>query len=194
MASLQDQLLNAGMVDKKKAKQIEKDKRKQAKQAKQLPKGHKQSNEITEQAKKALNEKSARDREINRQREDAAQIKAIAAQIKQLIETNAIDRGNANKANAVDKDIAFQFVDGKKIKKMHISQILQNQLIRGQIAIVKLADSYELVPAAVAEKIKQRDESIIILLNQASSAAASDAEIEEDDPYAEFVVPDDLMW
>lgn len=194
MASLQDQLLNAGMVDKKKAKQIEKDKRKQAKQAKQLPKGHKQGNEITEQAKKVLNEKSARDREINRQREDAAQIKAIAAQIKQLIETNAIDRGNANKANAVDKDIAFQFVDGKKIKKMHISQLLQNQLIRGQIAIVKLADSYELVPAVVAEKIKQRDESIIILLNQASSAAASDAEIEEDDPYAEFVVPDDLMW
>jgi uncharacterized protein YaiL (DUF2058 family) len=194
MASLQDQLLNAGMVDKKKAKQIEKDKRKQAKQAKQLPKGHKQSNEITEQAKKALNEKSARDREINRQREDAAQIKAIAAQIKQLIETNAIDRGNANKANGADKDIAFQFVDGKKIKKMHISQLLQNQLIRGQIAIVKLADSYELVPAAVAEKIKQRDESIIILLNQASASSASDADIEEDDPYAEFVVPDDLMW
>lgn len=194
MASLQDQLLNAGMVDKKKAKQIEKDKRKQAKQAKQMPKGHKQSNEVTEQAKKALNEKSARDREINRQREDAAQIKAIAAQIKQLIETNTIDRGNANKANAADKDIAFQFVDGKKIKKMHISQLLQNQLIRGQIAIVKLADSYELVPAAVAEKIKQRDESIIILLNQPSSASASNAEIKEDDPYAEFVVPDDLMW
>ena len=42
MASLQDQLLNAGMVDKKKAKKIEKEKRKQAKQ---LPKGQKLTNE-----------------------------------------------------------------------------------------------------------------------------------------------------
>ena len=38
-------------------------------------------------------------------------------------------------------------------------------------------------------KIRQRDENTVVLHNTRSSA-----EIEEDDPYAEFQIPDDLMW
>ena len=184
MASLQDQLLNAGMVDKKKAKEIEKGKRKQAKQAKQKPKGYQQPNEIREQAQQALKQKAAHAKETNRVREEAAQQKAVMAQIKQLIEVNKIAR---------DGEISFQFVDGKKIKKLYISAVLQNQLSKGQIAIVKLAEQYELVPTAVAEKIQQRDESIIMLLND-SHSANSDTNLDDEDPYADFVVPDDLMW
>ena len=181
MASLQDQLLNAGMVDKKKAKKIEKEKRKQAKQ---LPKGQKLANETREQAQQALNEKALRDKETNRVHQEAAQVKAIAAQIKQLIEVNRLDRSQG--------DVAFQFVDGKKIKKMHISALFQNQLGKGQIAIVKLGESYELVPTVVAEKIKQRDGSLVVMLNENSSVGAD--EVIEDDPYADFKIPDDLMW
>ncbi|MGB2271619.1 MAG: DUF2058 domain-containing protein [Pseudomonadales bacterium] len=181
MASLQDQLLNAGMVDKKKAKKIEKEKRKQAKQ---LPKGQKLANESREQAQQALNEKVLRDKEISRVQKEAAEVKAIAAQIKQLIEVNRLDRSQG--------DIAFQFVDDKKIKKMHISAVFQNQLGKGQIAIVKLGEHYELVPAVVAEKIKQRDESFVIMLNESNSSDTNEAV--EDDPYADFKIPDDLMW
>ena len=181
MASLQDQLLNAGMVDKKKAKKIEKDKRKQAKQ---LPKGQKLTNETREQAQQTLNEKAQRDKETNRALQERAQVKAIAAQIKQLIETNRLDRSKG--------DIAFQFVDGKKIKKMHISALFQNQLGKGQIAIVKLGELYELVPTAVAEKIKQRDESLVVMLTENTGVNADQED--EDDPYADFKIPDDLMW
>ena len=46
MASLQDQLLKAGMVDAKKAKQLSKEKRKAAKKQ---PKGQEQVNETREQ-------------------------------------------------------------------------------------------------------------------------------------------------
>ncbi|MDA8694112.1 DUF2058 domain-containing protein [Pseudomonadales bacterium] len=181
MASLQDQLLNAGMVDKKKAKKIEKEKRKQAKQ---LPKGQKLANESREQAQQALNEKVLRDKETSRVQQEAAEIKAIAAQIKQLIEVNRLDRSQG--------DIAFQFVDDKKIKKMHISAVFQNQLGKGQIAIVKLGEHYELVPTVVAEKIKQRDESFVVMLNESNSSDTNEAV--EDDPYADFKIPDDLMW
>ena len=181
MASLQDQLLNAGMVDKKKAKKFEKDKRKQAKQ---LPKGQKLANEAREQAQQTLNEKAQRDKETNRALQERAQVKAIAAQIKQLIEANRLDRSKG--------DVAFQFVDGKKIKKMHISTLFQNQLGKGQIAIVKLGELYELVPTAVAEKIKQRDESLVVMLTENASISAD--EVDEDDPYADFKIPDDLMW
>ena len=181
MASLQDQLLNAGMVDKKKAKKIEKDKRKQAKQ---LPKGQKLTNETREQAQQTLNEKAQRDKETNRALQERVQVKAIAAQIKQLIEVNRLDRSKG--------DVAFQFVDGKKIKKMHISALFQNQLGKGQIAIVKLGELYELVPTAVAEKIKQRDESLVVMLTENSGVNANQED--EDDPYADFKIPDDLMW
>ena len=181
MASLQDQLLNAGMVDKKKAKKIEKEKRKQAKQ---LPKGQKLTNEAREQAQQALNDKALKDKETNRALQELAQVKAIAAQIKQLIEANRLDRSKG--------DVAFQFVDGKKIKKMHISTLFQNQLGKGQIAIVKLGELYELVPTAVAEKIKQRDESLVVMLTENTGVNADQED--EDDPYADFKIPDDLMW
>jgi uncharacterized protein YaiL (DUF2058 family) len=178
MASLQEQLLKAGIVDKQKAKQVEQEKRKQTKQS---HKGHTQVNETKELAKKALAEKTVRDREINRQREASAELKAIAAQIKQLIEVNRIDRQGG--------ETAYQFTDGTKIKKIYVSPLLHNQLSKGLIAVVRLNDQYELVPAVVADKISQRDESIVLVQNQANKVDSS-----EDDYYADFKIPDDLMW
>lgn len=178
MASLQEQLLKAGIVDKKKAKQVEQEKRKKAKQGK---KGQPQTDEAKELAKKALAEKSARDRELNRQKEKAAEKKAIAAQIKQLIEVNRIDRSHG--------DSSYQFTDGKKIKKIYVSEKQHQLLSKGSIAIVRLDDRYELVASGVADKIKQRDETIVLVQNQVTDDTTS-----EDDYYADFKIPDDLMW
>ena len=178
MASLQEQLLKAGIVDKKKAKQVEQQKRKKAKQAN---KGQPQVDEAKELAKQAIAEKSARDRELNRQKEAAAKLKAINAQIKQLIEVNRIDRS--------DGDTSYQFTDGKKIKKIYVTEKQHQLLSKGSIAIARLNDQYELVPSIVADKIKQRDEAIIIVQNQGSND-----ESDEDDFYADFKIPDDLMW
>lgn len=182
MASLQEQLLKAGIVDKKKAKQAEQEKRKKNKQAN---KGQPQKDETKELAKQALAEKSARDRELNRQKEHAAEQKAIAAHIKQLIEVNRIDRSKG--------ESSYQFTDGKKIKKIYVTEQQHNLLSKGSIAIVRLVDHqndpFELVPAGVADKIKQRDETIVIVQNEASRDNTDD-----DDYYADFKIPDDLMW
>ena len=104
--SLQDQLLAAGLVDKKKAKKAAKDLKKQD----HLQRTG-QDNELDsakQKAETARKEKAARDRELNRQKETEAQKKAIAAQIRQLILTNAVESEQA--------DIKYQFVDGKKVK------------------------------------------------------------------------------
>lgn len=178
MASLQEQLLKAGMVDAKKAKAIEKEKRKAAKQA---PKGQAVVNETREQALLARAEKAERDREINRQQQEAAERKALAAQINQLIGMNRIDRGRG--------DTAYQFVDGKKIKKLYVTPLLQNQLSRGLVAIVNFHGQYELVPAAVAAKISQRDATVVLVHNEKTGEG-----VEDDDPYADYQIPDDLMW
>ena len=74
----------------------------------------------------------------------------------------------------------------------------QEQLSRGQIAIVKFIKAgethYEFVAPAVAEKIAQRDASFVVLLNQAHKADTDKNKTEEDDWYAEYEIPDDLMW
>jgi len=70
-------------------------------------------------------------------------------------------------------------------------------VVDGRLAIVKLEQAYELVPAAVADKINQRDNHTVVLQNIISETSTADASVDsvdEDDPYADFVVPDDLMW
>jgi hypothetical protein len=94
-----------------------------------------------------------------------------------------------NRVKRKQGDVAYQFTDGTKIKKLYITQQLQNDLIKGRLAIAKLGDSYELLPAPAAEKIMQRDAQVIVLLNRNESI-----EVDEDDPYADYQIPDDLMW
>ncbi|MCV6622144.1 MAG: DUF2058 domain-containing protein [Cellvibrionaceae bacterium] len=176
--SLQEQLMGAGLVDQKKAKAISKEKRKKAKQT---PKGHQQEDEIKAAAKQKLVEKAERDRAMNQERQKEIEAKEIQAQIKDLITKNAIARKNG--------EIAYSFTHDKKIKKLYVDETLQAQLARGQIAIVAEGESYELVPKAVADKVAQRDAARVVVQNERSKEVA-----DEDDPYADFQIPDDLMW
>lgn len=176
--SLQEQLLGAGLVDKKRAQKIKTEKRKKAKQQ---PKGHKQEDEAKVLAKKALEEKAARDRALNQQQKQQAEQKAIVAQIKQLIEVNKLDRSNG--------ELAYQFTEGSKVKQLMVTKEQKEQIAKGQIAITKFSDSYELVPSKVAEKIAERNEDYVVVKFDKSKT-----EIDEDDPYAEYQIPDDLMW
>ncbi len=173
--SLQEQLMKSGLIDKKKAKKI--------KTAQRISKRD-QSEKIDEdklRAQEALRAKTERDKELNRKKNEKASEKALFAQIKQLIQSNQIDHA--------DGEIAYQFSDGKSIKKIYINELLQTQLINGLIAITKLEENYLLVPRVIAEKISQRDGAFIIVLNRNEIY-----EIDENDPYADYKIPDDLMW
>lgn len=181
MASLQDQLLKAGLIDGKKAKQISKEKRKQNKVAKKS--GDVQADEAKLAAEQARAEKVARDRELNAQREAAAQQKAIAAQVKQLIERNRQPKG-ANGQN----DIAYHFTFDKKVKKIYVSAAVQDHLIAGRLVVVGEGEHFELVPRVIADKIAERNPQMVVQPPESSTA------MDEDDPYAGYEIPDDLMW
>ena len=176
--SLQDQLLKAGLVDEKKANKIKKTRHKQLKQ--------KQKNKIetVDEAKLAAQqahaEKVERDRQLNLQRKAEAEQKAIRAQVRQLVEMNRQPRE--------DGDISYSFTDGVLVKQILVTGAQLKQLSNGRLCIVRLDEQYELIPTLVADKIRQRDESVQILGNQPTEVA------DEDDPYADFQVPDDLMW
>jgi len=178
MASLKDQLLNAGLVDKKKAKQLKQELRKEAKVRQ---KGQTPLDDSKEQVKRNLLEKTERDRQLNKQQHEVVEKKAIKAQISQLIKMNRIKRERG--------DIAYQFTDGTRIKKIYVTEQLQKDLVNGRLAIAKLGNDFELLPSAAAEKIRQRDPQIIVLLNTYEVM-----DVDEEDPYAEYQIPDDLMW
>jgi len=178
MASLKDQLLNAGLIDKKKAKQLKQELRKEAKVRK---KGQVPLDDNKEQVKRNLVEKAERDRHLNKQQQEVVERKAIQAQISQLIKMNRIKRESG--------DIAYQFTDGTRIKKIYVTEQLQKDLVNGRLAIAKLGNEFELLPSSAAEKIRQRDPQVIVLLNTYEVTG-----VDEDDPYAEYQIPDDLMW
>jgi len=52
---------------------------------------------------------------------------------------------------------------------------------------VRIGDATELVPRVIADKIAERDASLVVQVKKA-------AEVDPDDPYAAYQIPDDLMW
>lgn len=176
--SLMDQLRKAGLVDKHKVSAAHKEKKKQEKQ--QRKHQIETVDEVKVNVQQALQEKAERDRQLNFERDEQARHKAIIAQIKQLIETSRLPRERA--------DIAYNFTDGTKIKKILVTASMLDQLSNGRLAIVKFDEQYSVVPKSVAEKIKLRDENYVVVSNVLQQSE------DADDPYAEYKIPDDLMW
>ncbi|NQV69624.1 MAG: DUF2058 domain-containing protein [Pseudohongiella sp.] len=179
--SLQEQLKKSGLIDEKKAKQLTRAKHKQEKIAR---KGKTPGVDLRKaELEQIKSEKAAKDRQLNQQKNAKAEQKAARAQIRQLIESNSI---------AKDGEQKFSFSDAGKIKHIWVSQTQIEQLSHGTIAIVNQPASqgkqHLLVPSAIAEKIAQRDEAIVVFKAEQTSVN------EEDDPYADFQIPDDLTW
>ncbi len=177
--TLQDQLLRAGVINKQKAQEANGKRRKKQKLKNKgvVP----VDDGGSESARAAQAEKIARDRELNRLKQEEIERKAIAAQIRQLIELNRL--------SCEDGETRFNFVDGKTVQNIYVTEEVFLQLGRGWLSVVKFEDSYEVVPTVVADKINERDHTAVITQNQSDLAEGG-----EDDPYADFKVPDDLMW
>ncbi|HSH30867.1 MAG TPA: DUF2058 domain-containing protein [Thiohalobacter sp.] len=179
--SFGDQLLKAGLVDKSRLEQANKSKRKQQKlKQKQKVEVVDEAAVAAEAARKAAAEAAERDRELNRQRKAAAERRAIQAQVRQLVDQNRL-------ADA-EGEVAYNFQDGTLIKTLRVSETVRDRLARGQLVIVRFDAGYALVSAGVAEKIGQRDAACIV------SRVGDRSQEDADDPYAEYQVPDDLMW
>ncbi|EGF30213.1 nucleoprotein/polynucleotide-associated enzyme [Oxalobacteraceae bacterium IMCC9480] len=178
MASLQEQFLKAGLVDKNKAKLANQDKNKQKKVERRT--GTQSVDESRVAALETQRKNAERARDLNAQRDAAATQKAIVAQIAQLVQQNRQGKGAG--------DIAYNFTHGNKIERLYVSATVQGHLMAGRLVIVCQGAVVELVPRIIADKIAERDASLVVRVNKAST------EIDADDPYAAFQIPDDLMW
>ncbi|PWQ92634.1 DUF2058 domain-containing protein [Leucothrix pacifica] len=181
--SLQDQLLGAGLIKDQDAKNIKAKKRKAEKQNRKNK--VELENEAAKLAEQAREEQRRKSQELNEQRQKEVEQKAIAAQIKQIIEMNSIFKGKG------DDLPVYNFTDFNKVKTIYVTAKNHDLIARGRIAIARLNNAYHLIPAEAAVKIKERDADYIVLLND---PLANDDDTVEDDPYADYQIPDDLMW
>ena len=174
--SLKDQLLKAGLVKKKDVKNQPKKKAPQV-----AKKNRKKPSENTLRTQRQMLDKAKKDKKLNEQKRIEAQKKALFAQIKQLVNGSKVDRKEGEKT--------YNFTFGKKVKTIYVTDEQHTQLSRDQLVIIHLDnDVFELVPKIVATKISERDAARVVFNKQSDSAP------KEDDPYADYEIPDDLMW
>lgn len=176
--ALQAQLLKAGLIDQKKAKKLNK----QTQHQQRL--GQDDDATLKAELAQAQQQKIAKDQALNQEKQRILDEKALKANIEQMIQQHKIQD--------VDDEISYQFMDEQKIKKVYVSQQVYNALVNGSLLIARTqTQDYAYLPKALAERIEQKMSGFIINFNQQQDNTQS---TDEDDPYADYVIPDDLMW
>src|SRR5690606_40449751 len=70
----------------------------------------------------------------------------------------------------------------------------RRKLASGALVIVDAGEGFELLPRAAADQVRERDESMIVVDHGQAAPEAVDPDDEDAAYYAQFKVPDDLMW
>ena len=103
------------------------------------------------------------------------------AQVLQMVQQHRQPKGNG--------DVAYNFTLGSKIDRIYVSEKVQQHLVNGRLMIVVLDGVAELVPKVVGEKIAERAPEVVVALKKPASELPA-----EDDPYADYKIPDDFTW
>jgi uncharacterized protein YaiL (DUF2058 family) len=182
--SLRDQLLAAGLVT---AKQV-----KEAERQQQRPPSRHQPQRASDQklaAERARLEKEAKDKELNRLKEEKAAAKAAAKArrqaLRQLVEQVRLPPVE------IDNGDYFNFVDGSTLRRILVTPESRQQIVEGKVVIVRYDNRYALLPESAVPRVREIDERALVQHTASSATAPAPA---EDDPYKDFVVPDDLRW
>lgn len=175
----QEQFLKAGIASKQQVHNAKKHKKTQVKKQRSNKKLAPDPNVLKAQQK--AKEKADRDRELNQKKQLQAKNKAISVEIDQLIRDNKLSR-------VKDCELTHNFEHRNKINKLFVNADMKQKLVDGKLGIARIEGRYEVIPQETAEKIKQRNEKRVIL----SDSKLDKEEIDSD--YADYDIPDDLMW
>jgi uncharacterized protein YaiL (DUF2058 family) len=181
--SLRDQLLKAGLVSEKQARQAEQQQKQRT--FKEQHQGGRKAPDRREAERLAAQQqaaaaKAAKDAELNRKREEKAAAKARWAEIRQIVEQNRIARP--------ESDDYYNFIINKKVGRIAVDATLRGRIVRGELGIVRCDGHYELLPSEACDRIREREPRAVV------PAPAEQPATPLDDAYKDYVVPDDLMW
>ena len=175
---LQEQLLKAGLINKAKAAQVVREQAKKHKGKGPAPASPEQID-----ARRLQAEKAEHDRAIEAERNVLARASEARAQVRQIVEAHKVKR---------EGEIAYRFNDGNKIRDVLVNPSLRAKLAAGTLVIVRHDLGYELLPRVAADKIYERDATMIVLDHGRSEAGTGDNA--DDEYYKQFEVPDDMTW
>jgi len=160
--SIQEQLLKAGVVDKKQVKKAEHDKRVQKKKRTKGKGSSAPENSAKLRLQQQRAEQAKQDQKLNAERMEQEQLKADRAAAKQLIEKNhqKLEEG----------DEAYSYVDGGKIRKIYVTRENSDKLAAGKSAVARFNNDLVLISAETAVKVLKRDEAAILIYNDPADA------------------------
>ena len=178
---LQEQLLKAGLVKKSKLSEVAREQNK-ARHGKK-PTG---PSETALEAERLRAEKAERDRALAAGQKAQARTAELRAQARQIIQDKKVPRSGESE---------YRFTADGAIRTLLVNDELRRQLSSGTLVIARLGDRYELLPRSAADKVRERDPDMIVLDHgQSSDAVPEESNSEDDAYYAQFKVPDDLVW
>ena len=178
---LQEQLLKAGLVKKSKVSAVAREQH-LARHARAAS----GPNEVELEAQRAREEKAERDRALEAERRQQARTRELRAQARQIIADKRVPHGG---------EIDYSFTASGAIRTLPVSEELRGRLADGTLVIADGGQGFMLLPRAAAEQVRARDAAMIVVDHGAAGAAESaSASGEDDDYYAQFKVPDDLVW
>ena len=180
MASLQDQLMKSGLINKQKAKQAQTDKRRKAKQKKK--KGTVEVSDVQISINEQKEQQQQKDLEKNQTAQRDLAARSDHGKLIQMISQHC----EKNYQGEID----YHFTYDSKVKRIAINDETQTRLVNGQLAICVLNEAFYLINKEATEKLIKIDDSVLVALHEKVDVT----QLEEDDPYAEFAVPDDLVW
>ncbi len=164
--SLQEQLLNAGLVDKKQMKKADHEKRVKNRKKRKIGDSFEDRDKLRLQQQQA--ERAKQDQKLNAERNQQAQQKADQAAAQQLIATNQLP--------VEEGDVGYHYVDaGGKIKRILVIQDIADKLANGRIGLAMHNGEFVLVSAETVMKVLKRDKDLILAYNDPAQI--------EDDPY-----------
>jgi len=177
---LREQLLKAGLVTKGQVREAEAFVRKKSKQARHGGKPSPQE-AARQKSLQARTAKAERDRELNRRKEEARQKKALRAQVRSFLDDH--------RRNDPKGETAFNFAIGGRVKHVYVNTEQLTALTGGRLVVASVFNRQHILSPEDGERLRK-------LMPEAAIFVAEDKPEEpaEDDPYAEYKIPDDLMW
>lgn len=163
--SLRDQLIKAGLAPKSTRAQTK---------SKNKKRGSGQAKINANKAKQA-----AENARLEAERA-AAEKKALKIKIKEVIEKNHIPDHKG--------DVVYNYIAGKRVRKVYVKEEIKTLLSSGDLAITRLNGGTYIIPETIGREIIEINPSWAVVF------VGDTQELDEDNEYSEYKVPDDVSW
>jgi len=177
--SLQEQLLKSGLASEDQLKKPKPKKKPAGKNHRSRPNNTKKTTQSDSSKSKPSTQLAS-----NKPEEPKTLGKALRTEIKQLLKSN--------KLNDKTGELPYNYVINNQVKRFYVNADQQKGLQEGKLVIVNWNTISYLITTETEVELRKLHPTIEV----ASVASESEAKPQKDDndPYADYEIPDDITW